>query len=572
MLSCARARKAVRQGCRSFLILVTKADIARASAAADVNAPAAASSSSVAACLSASATAVAPASVPASSPPAASAPAPAPADPEQADLLLSELRKHKILLKSSKCVWAQIELPYLGHVVGRHGIKPDPNKVQSVVNWPTPTCLREVLQFLGLTNFFIKVRDYCRACPQCQLHNASSRNPTGLLQPLDVPPHAWHTVTTDYITGLPRTPKGNNAIAVFVDKLTKYVHAVPCKDTSTAVDWADMYVEHVVQHEGLCTTIISDRGPQFNSAFNKALALRLGITWNLSTARHPQTDGQTERANRIIEDILRHFVSPNMIDWDKHLCMAQFAMNSAWHETTQQTPFFLNHGRAPKTPLDILLPHRPAIDNPASCHFAQRLQQIVAKARKFTLAAQQRHKRYYDAKHVPAVFAVNDQVLLSTSGLNLKIAGTNKLAPRYVGPVKVLERIGEVAYRLDLPETLRIHNVFHVSLLKQYHTDGRVQPPPLADIIDGEPEFEVERILNHRLVKQGRKTKVEYLITFLGYGPEHNLWQDDVDNCQRLVKAYWASKPAAERLVGMLLPRTRAHGLYCALTQRRLYY
>ena len=182
-----------------------------------------------------------------------------------------------------------------------------------------------------------------------------------------------------------------------------------------------------------------------------------------------------------------------MIDWDLHLCMAQFAMINAWHETIQQTPFFLNHGRAPKTPLDIIIPHRPVLDNPTSCTFAWRLQQIVAKARKFTLAAQQRHKRYYDANHVPKVFAVNDSVLLSTSGLNLKIAGTNKLAPRFIGPFKVLERIGAVAYKLDLPETMRIHNVFHVSLLKDYHADGRTQPPPLPDIINGEPEWEVER-------------------------------------------------------------------------------
>ena len=157
---------------------------------------------------------------------------------------------------------------------------------------------------------------------------------------------------------------------------------------------------------------------------------------------------------------------------------------------------------------------------------------------------------------------MNDQVLLSTSGLNLKAApeGTNKLAPRFVGPLKVLERIGPVAYRLELPPTLRIHDVFHISLLKQYHSDGSTPPPPPADIIDDEPEWEVERILSHRLVKRGRKIKTEYLLTLIGYGPEHNLWQDDMEHCGQLVKDYWASKPESERLVVMLFPRTRAHG------------
>ena len=142
----------------------------------------------------------------------------------------------------------------------------------------------------------------------------------------------------------------------------------------------------------------------------------------------------------------------------------------------------------------------PVLDYPKSCTFAERLQQMVAKARKDTLAAQHKHKRDYDAKHVQRVFVVNDQRLLFTSGLNLQIAGTNKLAPRFVGPFKVLERIGEVAYKLELPPTMQIHNVFHVSLLKQYHSDGRTPPPPPAEVIDDEPEWEVKRILDHRLI------------------------------------------------------------------------
>ena len=351
-----------------------------------------------------------------------------------------------------------------------------------------------------------EVCDYIRHCPSCQLQTPNPSKPTGLLQPLDVPPFAWHTVTTDYITGLPVTADGHNAIAVFVNKLTKYVYAVSCTDTS-AIDWADMYVQHVVQHEGLSHVIISDRGPQSNNKFYKALSTRLGISWRLSTARHPQTDGQTERVNRVIEDVLRHFVSPNMTDWDKCLCLLQFAINNAWHETIQQTPLFLNHGRAAKTPLDILLPKREEVDNPASCKFANDLQRLVAGAQKLTIAAQQRQKRYYDAKHVDAVFAVNNELLLFTKGLNLKISGANKFAPKYTGPFKVLERIGQVAYKLELSVTMRTHSVFHVSLLKRYHRDGRWVAPASPVIIDNEAGWEVDRIWSTDLSSKVARTR-----------------------------------------------------------------
>ena len=180
---------------------------------------------------------------------------------------------------------------------------------------------------------------------------------------------------------------------------------------------------------------------------------------------------------------------------------------------------------------------------------------MVARAQKLTIAAQQRHKCHYDAKHAPAVFAVNDEVLLSFAGLQLKISGTNKLAPKWIGPFKVVERIGAVAYKLELAVTMKIHDVFHVSLLKPYHRDGRVEPPPPPELIDDEPEWEVDRILEHRLVKRGRKNKVEYLIKFVGYGPEHNLWQADMSNCADSVSDYWALKPESERLVVMLSSR-----------------
>ena len=131
-------------------------------------------------------------------------------------------------------------------MAGHHGVTKTLKAINGCFYWP---------------NADMEVRNYVCKCPSCQVQTTEPAKPAGLLQPLDVPPYAWHTVTTDYITGLPLTPKRNNAIAVFVDKLTKYVYAVPCDDKSNAVDWANKYLEHVVQHEGLSAVIISDRAP-----------------------------------------------------------------------------------------------------------------------------------------------------------------------------------------------------------------------------------------------------------------------------------------------------------------------
>lgn len=121
--------------------------------------------------------------------------------------------------------------------------------------------------------------------------------------------------------------------------------------------------------------------------------------------------------------------------------------------------------------------------------------------------------------------------------------------PKWIGPFTCTERVGNLTYRLELPESMKIHDVFHVSLLKPYHDDGRTPPPPPAEVIDDEPEWEVDRILDHRVIKHKKSSKVEYLLRFLGYGPEHDVWQDDISNCPKIVKKYWDSKPASERLM-----------------------
>jgi hypothetical protein len=168
---------------------------------------------------------------------------------------------------------------------------------------------------------------------------------------------------------------------------------------------------------------------------------------------------------------------------------------------------------------------------------------MLAKAKQCLQAAQQRQKHTADARRADVQFAVGEQVLLSTKNLTLKMQGSNKLLPRFIGPFKVTQQVNAVAYRLELPAILKVHDVFHVSLLKQYKPGGRTQPPPLPIMIDGEPEFEVETILSHRSRRRGRgKAKTQFLIKWLGYGEEHNSWEPEanVRNCARLLSEYWA--------------------------------
>jgi len=140
-------------------------------------------------------------------------------------------------------------------------------------------------------------------------------------------------------------------------------------------------------------------------------------------------------------------------------------------------------------------------------------------------------------------------VLLSTKHLKLKVLniGSNKLMPKCVGPFQVLKRIGPLAYRLDLPDSMQTHNVWHVTYLKAYKTDGRKPHPPLPEIIDGELEFEVDCILDHRTRRRGTKQITEYLIHWKGYSEAYDLWQDDVENTPELVQKHWDKKNISER-------------------------
>lgn len=415
------------------------------------------------------------------------------------------------------------DAPYSGHP----GITKTMKAVQRLYWWPS---LRD------------DVQTYVSTCASCQRNKAVSHKPAGLLQPLPIPDSPWESVSMDFIVQLPKTTRGFDAIVVFVDRLTKMVHIAPTHTSVTAEGTAELFLDHVFKLHGMPSNIVTDRGSVFMGHFWSELMRLIGTRHSPSTAYHPQSDGQTERVNRVLEDMLRHYVgSLRHGDWDRCLSAAEFAINQAYHESIGTTPFFLNSGRNPRLPISI----SSGSKFPAPARFADRIAEGLAEAKRCLQAAQQRQKRHYDVRRRDLSFSEGEEVLLSTKNINLRRTGdkgsTPKLLPKWIGPFTVSKVIGKGAYQLDLPENMSIHNVFHVSLLQPYRSDGRVQPPdPIICEEDGEAYFEIERVLDHRINKRGRRVFREYLVKWLGYGSEHNSWEPESSLISTdQLKLYW---------------------------------
>jgi hypothetical protein len=199
------------------------------------------------------------------------------------------------------------------------------------------------------------VSQYVSYCPQCQRNKASTTKPRGLLQPLPIPKRVWGSVTLDLITQLPPTTSGYDAILVFVDRLSKMTHFAATHSSIDAEGVAALYVQNIFRHHGLSDELISDRGTQFAGHFWAALQRLLRTKIKLSTAYHPQTDGQSERMNRLLEETLRHYVAPDQSDWDQHLALIEFAINNSVNKSIGTTPFQL------WTPHEIREPHNLSI-------------------------------------------------------------------------------------------------------------------------------------------------------------------------------------------------------------------
>ena len=372
------------------------------------------------------------------------------------------------------------------------------------------------------------IKAFCQACPSCQTSKSSTQRPFGLLQPLNVPDERWEVVCLDWITGLPRTRTGNDSILVFIDKLTKMVHLAPCKKTITSKQAAQLFLTHVWCKHGSPIRLVSDRDPRFTSDFWKQFCSHLGMQQSMSTAYHPESDAQTERSNRTIEEVLRNFC-PSSTAWDDLLPFVEFAMNNAKNASTNETPFMLNTGKHPRNPISSQLPPRPPGSHvlPSIEEAFKNRDDVLLRVRKLLLSAQDRQKTYADKGRRSHTFELGQYVLLSSKNFRFEGKGKRKLYPKFVGPFQIDRMCGPNAAMLSLPPDWTIHNVFHVSLLRPY-----VNPPtgvllshipPAAP--DGKPTARVESILAHKDIKLGKRSVREYLVKWAGLSSEHNSWE-----------------------------------------------
>ena len=176
----------------------------------------------------------------------------------------------------------------------------------------------------------VDIAKYVSSCGICQKVKAEHQRPASLLKPLEIPMWKWVNITMDFVVGLPRSPKGKDAIWVVIDRLTKVAHFIPMKTTNSASDLVPLYIKEVVRLHGVPKSIVSDRDSKFVSNFWKSLHSALGTGLDLSTAFHPQIDGQSERTIQTLEDLLRSCVLSWKGSWEDHLPLAEFAYNNSY--------------------------------------------------------------------------------------------------------------------------------------------------------------------------------------------------------------------------------------------------
>ncbi|GJS15478.1 hypothetical protein Tco_0409950 [Tanacetum coccineum] len=358
-------------------------------------------------------------------------------------------------------------------------------------------------------NMKANIATYVSKCLTCAKVKAKHQRPSGLLVQPEIPQWKWDNITMDFVTKLPKSSQGYDTIWVIVDRLTKSSIFMPMRETDPMDKLARMYLKEVVTKHGIPVSIICDRDPRFASNFWKSLQKALGTSLDMSTAYHPQTNGQSERTIQTLEDMLRACVINFGNGWVKHLPLVKFSYNNSYHASIKAAPFETLYGRKCRSPVCWAEVGQVQLTGP---ELVQETTERIIQIKQRIQTARDRQKSYADLKRKPMEFQVGDKVMLKVSPWKgvVRFGKRGKLNPRYVGPFKVLKKVGAVAYKLELPQELsRVHNTFHVSNLKKCYSDDPLVVPLEGLQVDDKLHFVEEPVeIMDREVKQLRRSRV----------------------------------------------------------------
>src|SRR5882724_230173 len=368
------------------------------------------------------------------------------------------------------------------HLAGHPGITKTIKNIRRQFYWPRMVAF---------------VTDYIHLCSVCSRSKSIHHKPFGPHRFLPIGQHPWDSISMDFIERLPLSD-GHDTILVVVCHLTKMALFIPTFCDIDAQDLAHIFLSHVCTKHGTPTDIVSDRGKHFISRFWRSLCQLLDIKANLSTAYHPETDGQMECVNQILEQYLRVYINYQQDDWVNLLPLAEFAYNNTSQSATMVTPFFANKGFHPKFEVSL-----DSVVSETAHQVATDLKELHQYLRDQVARAIKQYEVNTASHRLPIPpFQIGDTVWLDASHIKTT-RPSKKLDHRFLGPFPNVDRVLSHAFRLGLPLTLsRIHPVFHVSLLQPTNASSipnRLTDPPLPIELDNSSEWEVDRILDSKV-------------------------------------------------------------------------
>ncbi|GJX53160.1 putative nucleotidyltransferase, ribonuclease H [Tanacetum coccineum] len=305
---------------------------------------------------------------------------------------------------------------------------------------------QDVKKLYWWPNMKADIATYVSKCLTCAKVKAEHQRQSGLLVQPEIPQWKWDNITMDFVTKLPKSSQGYDTIWVIVDRLTKSAIFIPMKETDPLEKLARMYLKEVVTRHGIPVSIICDRDPRFASNFWRSLQKALGTSLDMSTAYHPQTDGQSERTIQTLEDMLRACVIDFGNGWVKHLPLVEFSYNNSYHASIKAAPFEALYGRKCRSPVCWAEVGEVQLTGP---EIVQETTERIIQVKQRMQAARDRQKSYADLKRKPMEFEVGDKVMLKVSPWKgvVRFGKRGKLNPRFVGPFKFVEEPIEITDR-----------------------------------------------------------------------------------------------------------------------------